>query len=265
VFVGTRLDLLTSWCKWTGDPLPEARHRIRALYEAGLLPTRAQPLNYTHLASALLGFVAPTQHLGAAAVVKRFSAFQFGGGAIRGGTEEASAPLTALSQKLHQGTLLEAIITVLRPDYWLASLEVHDPRSWCVLTVVPPSQNNGWLDAEIGAIDARFVICPGAVEATFLFRGVASPPSKATETAALPVRQIRVIDFPLISHLLHDLMDHSLPPGIGPTESAAPARAALAVNEPILDTHARGSDRLNSSNHNRDGCVSQPHTEIPDG
>ena len=39
----SKADLLTVWCKRTGDPVPEARHRIRALSEADLLPSRAHP------------------------------------------------------------------------------------------------------------------------------------------------------------------------------------------------------------------------------
>ena len=53
--MNTKADLLTAWCKWTGDRVPEARHRICALSEADLLPSRAHPLTYEDLARALLG------------------------------------------------------------------------------------------------------------------------------------------------------------------------------------------------------------------
>ena len=76
--MSTKADLLTAWCKWTGDPVPEARHRIRALSEADLLPTRAHPLSYEDLARALLGFVATAQHKDAPEAVRKFSTARCG-------------------------------------------------------------------------------------------------------------------------------------------------------------------------------------------
>ncbi len=70
--MSTKTAFLDSWCRWTGDPVHEARHRIRVLSEAGLLPRRANELDYADLGRAILGFLASETHKDAVGVDPTF-------------------------------------------------------------------------------------------------------------------------------------------------------------------------------------------------
>ena len=127
VSMSTKADLLTAWCKWTGDRVPEARHRIRALSEADLLPSRAHPLSYEDLARALLGFVATAQHKDAPEAVRKVSAARCGAASA----DNQEVPLMGMS-------LLEAVTAALQPPFRIAGL--NTTTGFCHLEVV-----NGWL------------------------------------------------------------------------------------------------------------------------
>lgn len=110
--VSTKSDLLATWIRWTGDPIREARHRIRVLSEDGQLPRRSGELTYDDLARAILGFLVSDTHKGAAAETRRFSGFQCGAWEP-GGDDEIAA-----------GTLLQAISRALKPPFSIVSISV---------------------------------------------------------------------------------------------------------------------------------------------
>ena len=189
--MSTKADLLTAWCKWTGDPVPEARHRIRALSEADLLPSRAHPLSYEDLARALLGFVATAQHKDAPEAVRKFSAARCGAASA----DNQEVPLMGMS-------LLEAVTAALQPPFRIAGLTVNTTTGFCHLEVV-----NGWLTLDW---DETKVTVPGSM-AEYWFKDHADPALPATD----PVELSRAIHSPLIDHLLTDLMNHPAPPVAG--------------------------------------------------
>jgi hypothetical protein len=241
--------------------VPEVRARLRALYESGLLPTRSGEIGYDDLARTLLAFAAPTQHLDAAEVVRRFCAFCCTQNEIDYGDE----PLAALQRQaeIERKSLLEITVMTLQPGFWLSALEVDTTQQQCVLTVRPALRRVSWVTAEMAAIDARRGRrSPDDIMGVFVFSEALELPPGAVEfveATVFPMQRTNAIRYPLISHLLHDLMGHPLP-GSDQTESAAHARAALPVNEPTPDAHAEGSDRLNSSNPIRRVRVSSTRT-----
>ena len=153
--MSTKADLLTAWCKWTGDRVPEARHRIRALSEADLLPSRAHPLSYEDLARALLGFVATAQHKDAPEAVRKFSAARCGAASA----DNQEVPLMGMS-------LLEAVTAALQPPFWIAGFTVNTTTGFCRLEVV-----NGWLTSDW---DGTKVTVPGSM-AEYWFKDHADP------------------------------------------------------------------------------------------
>jgi hypothetical protein len=192
VSMSTKADLLTAWCKWTGDPVPEARHRIRALSEADLLPSRAHPLSYEDLARALLGFVTTAQHKDAPEAVRKFSAARCGAASA----DNQEVPLMGMS-------LLEAVTAALQPPFWIAGVTVNTRTGFCHLEVV-----NGWLTSDW---DGTKVTVPGSM-AEYWFKDHADLALPAT---VHPVELSRAIHSPLINHLLTDLMNHPAPPVAG--------------------------------------------------
>ena len=145
--MSTKADLLTAWCKRTGDPVPEARHRIRAPSEADLLPSRAHPLSYADLARALLGFVATAQHKDAPEAVRKFSAARCGAASA----DNQEVPLMGMS-------LLHAVTAALQPPFWIAGFTVNTTAGFCRLEVV-----NGWLTSDW---DGTKVTVPGSMAET---------------------------------------------------------------------------------------------------
>ncbi len=112
VYVSTKNDLLATWCRWTGDQLPEARHRIRALSEADLLPNRSDPITHADVARTILGFLASDTHKDAAETVRHFCAFVCT--MYEGGGEE----------RIASGNLLDAIMIAFQPPFKFVALEV---------------------------------------------------------------------------------------------------------------------------------------------
>jgi hypothetical protein len=203
-------DLLNAWCKRTGEPLPEARHRIRSLAEAGMLPTWYHPVSYEDLARLLLGFVASVQHKDAPEAVQRFSEFRCG---MRGIGHEAAPLMEAFKDK----PLLEALTTALKPEFWVMSVEANVTRDWCRLDVMRRPKHVGWVSAQTAALDQAAGGTPGTLH--LLFTDPAALPLPAT---VHPLEIKRSVPLPLILHLLTDLLDH---PPIGESEDAAsPAR-----------------------------------------
>jgi hypothetical protein len=216
--MSTKTDLLNAWCKRTGEPLPEARHRIRSLAEAGMLPTWYQPVDYEDLARLLLGFVASTQHKDAPEAVRRFSEFRC---VMRGGPD-AVRLMYAFKDK----TLIEALTLAQRPEFWITSLEANVTRDWCRLDVMQRPEHVGWVSAQTAALAEP---APGTLH--LLFTDPAALPLPAT---VHPLEIKRSVPLPLILNLLIDLMNH---PPLDEDESAAsPAREAASF-EP--QGHAR--------------------------
>jgi hypothetical protein len=217
--MSTKADLLTAWCRWTGDPVREARHRIRALSEADLLPSRAHPLSYEDLARALLGFVAAAQHKDAPEAVRKFSAARCGAASA----ENQEVSLMGMS-------LLEAVTAALQSPFWIAGFTVNTSSGFCHLTVV-----NGWLAVDW---DGTKVTVPGSM-AEYWFKDYAALALPAT---VHPLELSRAIHSPLIDHLLTDLMNHPAPPiaGAAVTRSAdPPARESGPTKASRRHAHAR--------------------------
>src|SRR5690349_17680758 len=143
--MSTKTDLLAAWCKWTGEPLPEARHRIRALAEAQMLPTWRNPIGYEDLARLLLGFVASVQHKDAPEAVRRFSGFH---GMMEGRGPAAEPLLYSFKDK----PLVEALTLALQPEFWVLSIEANVTRGWCLLKVVERPKHVGWVSEEVAAL-----------------------------------------------------------------------------------------------------------------
>ena len=189
--MSTRTDMLDAWVRLTGDPLPEARQRLRALAEAGLIPTWHRPVDYPDIARTLLGFVAATQHKEAAATVRRLSEFRCG----TASGENNEVPLMRLS-------LLDALTTALRPPSWIVSLEVNTTTgSSCHLEVC-----DGWVIGEGG--EAKGMPFPGP-RAEYWFNDQTALPLR---TPLHPVEVSRTIYCSLIDCLLTELMNHPVPP-----------------------------------------------------
>ena len=187
--MSTKSDFLAYWCARTGEPVAEARLRIRALAIDGLMPWRQQPLDYPDIARALLGFVAATQHKDAAETVRRFSEF-------RCGVATANAlPL------LMSFSLLDALTTALRPPLWIRYIEVSVTGETCALVVC-----HGWITVEEG--EAEGMTLPGP-DAQYWFKNPAALPLLAPVE---PVEIKRSISGSLIGRLLTDLMHHPVPP-----------------------------------------------------
>ena len=138
--VSTKNDLLAAWVRWTGDETREARHRIRLLSEAGLLPERADRLTYDDVARGLLGFLVSDTHKDAPREVRSFSAFVCGAASA----DDASVPFIDL-------TLLDAISAALRPPFRLMSLTIAITTRTATLDVT-----RGWIDPAPRGIDAQY-------------------------------------------------------------------------------------------------------------
>lgn len=112
VYVSTKNDLLAAWCRWTGDQLPEARHRIRALSEDDLLPNRSDPITYADFARALLGFLVSDTHKDAPRKVRHACSFV------------CSASSPEGDKTIATSNLLDAMVIALQPPFTIVSLEV---------------------------------------------------------------------------------------------------------------------------------------------
>jgi hypothetical protein len=222
--VSTKNDLLASWCKWTGDDLPEARHRIRALSEDGLLPVRSYPINYDDLARALLGFVVTAQHKDAAAEVRAFSEFRCG---LAEPGHDGSAP--------HMGlTLLDAIAAALHRPFMISEFQVNTTTRYCLVKII-----NGWRFEDVFNNGEKHFI-PGS-EATYHFHDVTTLPLPRT---TYPINLLRRLDTSAIHHLLVDLFNHP----DRETEDAAPARAAPSADPSMTCPKADAADRTSLNN-----------------
>lgn len=198
--MSTKAELLASWCRRTGDPVREARHRFRVLAEAGLLPRRLDQLSYGDIAHALLGFVAATQHKDAADAVRRFSKFR----CPRAFGDDNQTPLMSLS-------LIEAITAALHQPLWISELSINVTEQECRLTVV-----DGIRPEIVSGVEYAF----GGPTAVYTFLEPAQLPLTAPRLY-YPVRVTRSVYDPLIGRLLTDLMDHPPLVMLGDPVSAA--------------------------------------------
>jgi hypothetical protein len=184
--MATKTDLLAVWTKWTGDNVAEARQRIRALSEAGLLPRRKEPLGYGHLARALFGFTVADQHKDAPAAVRSFSSLRCSSHRFLG-TPNDQAVLLA-----HR-TLFGALVASLQPPLWVIALDVDTTSKICLLTV-----GQGYRETE-----KKGVVTDTQVEYTF-----GKDNSTRLRKQIHPIHLCRKIYSPLIGRLLTDLMNH---------------------------------------------------------
>ena len=234
--MSTKANLQAAWCRWTGEPLPEARQRIRALAEAQLLPTWRNPISYEDLGRLLLGFVASVQHKDAPEAVRRFSEFR---GMIRGRGADAEPLLHAFKDK----PLIEALTLALQPEFWLLSVEANVTRGWCLLKVVRCPKHVGWVSEEVAALAED---PPGTLRMLFT-----DPSALPLPAAVHPLEIKRSLTLPLFLNLLVDLMGHSLPDGSVQTESAdpSPKESAPFKHQGLAHAH-KTSDVLASSERN---------------
>jgi hypothetical protein len=191
--MSTRIDMLSAWVRLTGDPLPEARQRLRSLAEADLLPTWHRPFTYIHLANAMLGFVAAMTHKDAAATVRRFGEFRCTRASRHG---EHEMPFFGKS-------LRDALEAAFHPPFWIRDLEVNVTVEWVRLTVEPRPDKFGWASAETQRTSP---LAPGG--SVYWFSDPSALPLPAT---VHPVEVSRTIQRPLIDRLLANLMHHPLP------------------------------------------------------
>lgn len=205
----TKTDLQIVWTKWTGDDIAEVRHRIRALSEDGLLPRRKEPLSYTHLARALLGFTAALQHKDASAAVRSFEKFRRSRHRF---LEQPNDQAVLLVRR----TLLEALVASLQPPLRITALEVDMTSRICLLTVAQKCSDN---KSKEGSLDVQ-------VEYTF---GRDNGPHRI-RNPIYPMHFCRKIYSPLIDRLLTDLMNHPAMPGSVAKER--PAKVTPRVERP---------------------------------
>lgn len=193
--MSTKNDLLTSWVKWTGDPIREVRHRIRVLSEDGLLPNRADPMTYEDLARALLGFVASETHKDAADIVRRLSGLRPGAAWADGVDEPSFIGLT----------LLEAVSAALKAPYAVAELKVVSGRSVDLEVHVHHPLGGGNEQ-------------PWNTE-RYHFSGLTDLPAQST----FPISISRSVHWDLVRHLLQDLMpnENAEAPGRVPASSSS--------------------------------------------
>jgi hypothetical protein len=130
ICMSTKTDLLKAWSTLAFEDIAEVRHRIRALSEAGLLPTRRQPLEYIDIARAIIGFTATGQHKDAPEAVQYYSEFpcETHSWRVVGAHSEQS-------MRLVKQTLLEALVTSLQSPLRVMQFEVNTTTLTCTLKV----------------------------------------------------------------------------------------------------------------------------------
>ena len=194
-----RTDLLDAWVRATGDPLKEARCRLRTLARAGWLPMRRQDIDIGDIAIALLGFAVGTQHKTAAEELKRFSEFR----CLRVATHGREPPFP-----LENLRLLDALTTALTEGFWIAEVRVNVTASWCALTTMPHTGNLAYVPAELTDLFARQdalngAAQPGGTSAAPCY--VFCDPTDVPSTAVRPMEHVRVITGDTIARLFTEL------------------------------------------------------------
>jgi hypothetical protein len=199
----TKADLEAAWAKWTGDNIAEVRQRIRALAEADLLPRRKGPLDYKHLAHALLGFTAAAQHKDAAQAVRSFSRVHCSDHRFLGPSDQA----VLLTGK----TLVTALVASLKPPLRIIVFDVDTTSGVCLLTVSQP-----YVNTKTGI--------RSDVQAEYTFGKDRN--ARRTHKQIYPIHFCRKIYAPFIDRLLTDLVGPvtSMPASVA---KSRPDRGAL--------------------------------------
>ena len=119
-------DLIRCWAEWTGHPVSEVRHRVRWLFEAGLLPKQGKDLTIIDVVMATLGIMCSDQHQDAPERVLQFAAFRC----------QSPNGATKLDQRIARGTLADALELAWTPPYAVADLLVSPSDRTAMLTIV---------------------------------------------------------------------------------------------------------------------------------
>jgi hypothetical protein len=225
--MSTKSDLLNAWTKWTGDDVAETRHRIRTLSEAGLLPSRKQPLSYTDIARAILGFVTTTQHKDAPEAVNYYSEFRCHAHEWLKGELNADWPPADPARRLTDLTLLEALAISLQQPLWINTFNVNLTTNTCGLTV--------------GSGYRYFKTKSGkeAISEINSVHGIFRHKYNAPALMYFRVSLSRSISYLLIEQLLRELMNHPESPRYGRIARADPAD--ISDLGPIIPTEKRRS------------------------
>jgi hypothetical protein len=235
--MSTKTDLLTVWTETTGEPVAEVRHRIRTLSEAGLLPSRKQPLSYTDIAHALLGFTASDQHNTAPAAVHFYSDIQCSAHKWTKGE-----PRSEQAVQLTDQTLMEALVASLQPPLRLMEFQVNRTNFTCRLTVGEGRLRVKTKSGKEGQTSAGIVACSFKAD-----------PNVAFITPYFMMNLSRSIFFPLVDQLLVKLMNHPKPLYMGGsiTEGAVLPGTTPHMEPPEASqkpTHEESSPNSSDSN-----------------
>lgn len=252
VGMSTKADLLAAWTKWTGDDVAETRHRIRALSEAGLLPRRRQPLDYSHIAYTLLGFTAVTQHKDAPESVRYYSDFRLGSFRFRRKNSDTADAL-ASPELFSEMTLVEALFTCLQPPFRLLKFEVNTTAHTCSLIVGEGRRRIETTSGKTTTTSGRIFDCEYGLAAACY---IGAPASEVPVHLHCRVNLSRFVVFPLIDMLLTDLMGHPKPQYAGGPYAGGPDTkdAALPGATPFIEPPKpyQDADPAGSSLNNAD-------------
>lgn len=196
--MSTKSDLLKAWSTLAVEDIAEVRHRIRALSEAGLLPTRKQPLEYVDLARAIIGFTATAQHKDAPEAVRFYSDFR-----CKSHRWLVGGPHSEAKRVVGQ-TLLEALVLALRSPLRVMQFEVNTTDLTATLKVGEGYRTVRTQSGRDGLITGNVISCYFEAQATLPLR--------------LMKRQLNITRsfyFPFIDPLLTQLMGHPEPPQYG--------------------------------------------------
>jgi len=248
--MSTKADLLTVWTKYTGDDVAEARHRIRALSEAGLLPSRKQPLTYADIARTLIGFTAANQHKDAAEEVLAHSGYS-----CTSHRSLSGKPISDNAALLPKMKLLEALATSLQPPFRVLKFEVNPMNFTCTLRV-----GEGHRKARTKS--GKDVTIPNDILILNFWPGFNFTWLPAYQRVGLT----RFIVFPLVDMLLTDLMGHPRPQYmVGSVTKGAALPGATPHMEPSEASPKAAPEESSPNSSDSNPWVWPPQFNDPNG